>query len=107
MSIVTTDVYAAIRQAIIDRSRIICMYHGYPRECCPHAIGWTKGVERVFVYQFDGDSSQGLPIGGQWRCMDICDLTGITIRSGPWHTGTSHLRPQNCVKQIDLDVTMC
>jgi hypothetical protein len=88
------------------RLQITCVYNGLYRVCCPHAIGRTNGVERVLVYQFAGGSSRGLPPGGEWRCMDIPTMQQLQIRSGAWHTGAGHTRPQTCVKQVDLDVTM-
>ena len=104
-SIVVSSDYAAIRQAIIDRHQIVCIYKDHTRECCPHAIGHTNGIERVLVYQFGGTSSRGLPPGGEWRCMDIPDMLQVQIRPGPWFTGTGHSRPQTCVKQVDIDIT--
>jgi hypothetical protein len=102
----TTSTYSSIRLAIVKRQQLICLYNGYIRECCPHGIGHTNGVERVLVFQFAGNSSRGLPIGGEWRCMDINGMTQVNIHVGPWHTGAGHTRPQTCVKQVDLDVTM-
>ena len=101
----TISSYSAIRQAIIERQQIACSYNGYHRVCCPHAIGYTNGVPRVLVYQFGGDSSRGLPIGGEWRCMDIPLMTQIRVSPGPWHTGVGHSRSQTCVKQVDIDIT--
>ena len=106
MPIVVTNVYDMLRQAIVNRNQVVCMYRGYYRECCPHAIGLTHGIGRILVYQFGGESSRGLPVGGEWRCMDIGGLSGISVRCGPWHTGGRHTRPQTCVKQVDLDITM-
>jgi hypothetical protein len=101
-----TTTYDLIRQAIVSKSQLICVYNGYIRECCPHVIGTTGGVVRVLTYQFGGESSHGLPVGGEWRCMDIVKMTRVQVRSGPWHTGMRHTRPQSCVKQVDFDVLM-
>jgi len=98
--------YDVIRQAIIDRHQIVCFYNGFHRYCCPHTIGRTNGTSRVLVYQFGGNSSSGLPAGGEWRCMDIPAMTGLKTISGPWHTDMRHSKQQTCVKHVDLDITM-
>lgn len=106
MSIVTTNAYVMIREAIINRQQVQCIYQGFRRECCPHVIGFTKGVPRVLVYQFGGGSVTGLPPGGEWRCMDILGMSQVRSLSGTWHTGMRHSRQQTCVKQVELDITM-
>lgn len=106
MPTITTNVYDEIRQAIVNKQQVHCLYNGYYRECCPHAIGFTNGIPRVLVYQFAGASSKGLPIGGEWRCLDIPGMQRVSIIPGSWFTGARHTKPQTCVKQVDLDITM-
>lgn len=107
MSDLTThSAYAVIRQAIVARQQVTCFYKEHLRECCPHAIGTTNGVERVLVYQFAGTSSRGLPPGGEWRCMDIPGMSQIRAREGQWYSGARHTQPQTCVKNVDIDITM-
>jgi hypothetical protein len=36
--------------------------------------------------------------------MAIAEMERIEARSGDWHTGASHLRPQTCVKRVDVQV---
>jgi hypothetical protein len=96
--------YALIRQAIIDLNQVVCFYHGLYRECCPHSIGTKRGRPRVLMFQFAGQSSRGLPPGGEWRCMDIDDLSQVTVQSGPWYTNPRHSRPQTCIDIVDIDV---
>jgi hypothetical protein len=98
--------YQAFRQAIIERKQVTCLYHGLYREVCPHVIGLKGRVPHVLVYQFAGQSSRGLPPGGEWRCMDPDKATNVVIQSGPWHTGDSHLKPQTCVDMIDVEVEL-
>lgn len=96
--------YNLLRQAIIDRKQVVCVYQGLPREVCPHAIGTKRGERHVLVFQFGGQSSQGLPPDGQWRCMNPDEISGAIIQAGPWRTGSSHTRPQTCIDQIDVEV---
>lgn len=101
----STSNYQMIRAAIQNRQQIICDYQGYEREICPHSIGLNKlSGEQFLGFQFAGGSSKGLPPGGQWRCLEIAQLSNVRARDGAWHTGDSHLRPQTCVKQVDLEV---
>ena len=70
-------------------------------------IGVGKdGSEMVLSYQFAGQSSKGLPAGGEWRCMRVADINDATTRIGEWHTADNHSRPQTCVKLIDLEVQL-
>jgi len=101
------SVYDLLYLAIKDRKQIIVEYDGYHREMCPHVLGWKGGVRHVLSFQFAGDSSQGLPPEGQWKCMDVDGLSGVVLRDGPWHTGTRKTsKPQSCVDlgRIDIQV---
>jgi hypothetical protein len=96
--------YQLFRQAIIERKQISCTYNGLPREICPHVVGTTDGREQALSFQFAGKSSQGLPPGGEWRCMKLALVSNAVIKDGAWHTAPNHSRPQTCVKQIDVEV---
>lgn len=96
--------FELFRQAIAQKKQVTCMYQDRPREVCPHAVGYKNGVEKVFTYQFGGESSQGLPDGGEWRCLFIEQVMQPAARTGPWHTGESHLKPQTCIDEIVAEV---
>jgi hypothetical protein len=98
--------YDVLRQAIIDRQQVTCIYQKRYRECCPHAIGTKRSVRHVLMFQFGGESSRGLPTGGEWRCMDVDALSQVVARAGPWHTDPRHSRPQTCIDLVDVDVTI-
>ena len=93
-----------LRVAIVERKQVSATYDGYPREMCPHVMGWKDGAHHVLSFQFAGSSSRGQTPGGQWRCMDVDGLTNLNVHDGPWHTGPSHTKPQNCVDQIEVQV---
>ena len=100
-------IYQFLRDAILHKRQVVCIYNGLRREVCPHMIGVGKdGSEMVLSYQFAGQSSKGLPAGGEWRCMRVADINDATSRVGEWHTGDNHSRPQTCVKLIDLEVQL-
>lgn len=96
--------YDLIRQAILDRHQIFAMYDGYERELCPHVIGTKNGEDKMLAYQFGGDSSRGLPPQGEWRCFYVDRFSNVTAKPGEWHSGTSHLRRQTCVDEVDVEV---
>lgn len=100
--------YQTLREAIVKKKHVRCRYHGFSREICPHVIGLGKGgEEKVLTFQYGGGSSRGaLPPGGQWRCMEVAEISNVEVFDGDgWRTGRSHLRPQTCVKDIDVEVT--
>jgi hypothetical protein len=66
--------------------------------------GGKDGNAMVLSFQFAGQSSKGLPPGGEWRCMKVDDITGAKSRNGPWRTGDNPNRPQTCVKDVDVEV---
>jgi len=38
--------------------------------------------------------------------MRVDEMSHVSSRAGPWHTGDNHSRPQTCVKDIDVEVTI-
>src|SRR5262249_36709695 len=64
--------YRLIWEAARARQQISCLYGSHHREACPHIVGYKEfGEEAVFVFQFGGTSTKGLPHGGAWRCLDL------------------------------------
>ncbi len=96
--------YQLIEKAMVERKQVLCFYEGLARELCPSILGHTKGQERTFAYQFAGDASEGLPPGGDWKCLRLHKMREVKLRSGPWHTGSSHKSRQTCIENVDLDV---
>lgn len=104
-----SQAYDLIRDAIVNKQQVIATYNGHIREMCPHVIGTKHGREQALFYQFGGTSSSGAITKGSpsnWRCIPIAGLSNISIRSGAWHTGHNHSKPQTCVDFIDAEVTI-
>jgi hypothetical protein len=100
-------IYATMRAAIRARRPIICIYRDHARAVCPHILGYAKdGREAVFVFQFAGSSSRGLPRDGAWRCFYLDEVRDMQAHDGPWRAGTGHSRPQQCVQFVDVDVNI-
>lgn len=87
-----------------ERRQLICTYGGFRREVCPAILGHTRNTEKALVFQFGGDSSSGLPPGGEWRCLTLASVTVLELREGPWHAGRDHGPAQTCVAEVDYDV---
>lgn len=96
--------YQIFEQAMRSQKQIVCRYGGYRRELCPIVLGHSRGEEKALTYQFGGESSSGLPPGGEWRCLWLSRVSDAQLRDGPWIAGSSHLQEQGCVEDVDLDV---
>lgn len=100
-------VYSLLYQAIEEKKQVIAMYDGYLREMCPHVLGSREGVRHVLSFQFAGDSSQGLPPGGQWKCMEVDGLSNVALKEGLWFTAPGKTgKPQLCVDIVHTSVTL-
>ena len=99
-----TPAYQTIRDAILHKTPLTCWYADKRREICPHVLGRKNGRAQVLAFQFAGDSTSGLPPGGEWRCMPLAAITRIAVREGPWRTDPTAVRPQTCVDEVDVEV---
>jgi hypothetical protein len=100
------DPTAVLRDAIEKKLSVSATYNGYVREMCPHVLGTKKGKQHCFFFQFAGQSSKGLPAGGEWRCIPLSGLTVHKVYGGPWHTGEGPLEEQTCVDTVDVQVAV-
>jgi hypothetical protein len=98
------DAYQMLTEAISSRQQVIARYDGEERHFSPHALGTKQGKRHVLVFQYAGGSRSGLPEGGEWRCLDIDELTGIRLHSGEWHTSSNVFNPQTCLDDIEMVV---
>jgi hypothetical protein len=97
-------IYRLFEQAMRTRTPISCIYDGRPRKVCPIVLGHSKKQEKALTFQFAGESTSGLPPGGEWRCLWLSKLSDVKLCDGRWRTGSSHTQPQGCVDVVDLDV---
>lgn len=93
-----------IRASMDAQSPVLCVYKGLNREICVHAIGTKNGRQKVMAYQFGGESSKGLPEGGEWRCLFVDDIESIVEIPGVWHTRDDHSRPNTCIDEVEFEV---
>jgi hypothetical protein len=99
-----SQTYRLLVQAMTQRKQVLCFYNGFPRAVCPIILGHTKGKERVLAFQFDGGSSEGLPPGGEWKCLELAKMSHVELQQGPWHSGSRHSKAQHCVDEVDIDM---
>jgi hypothetical protein len=99
-----SDVFGLFHQAILERHQVVCSYQGYHREICPFILGYKRGAEAALVFQFGGESSRGLPLAGEWRCLLLADVRDAVVREGEWYGDAKHSKAQSCVDDIYVDV---
>jgi len=99
-----SDAFRLCHRAILRRQQITCHYQGVDRKVCPYILGHKKGSEAALVYQFGGQSSRGLPPGGEWRCLLLSDVRDPAARDGPWYGDAEHRSSQTCVDAVFVDV---
>ena len=99
-----SQAFRAFHRAILERKQVTCRYQDAEREVCPHILGHSSGAEKALVFQFGGESSKGLPPGGQWRCLFLADVSEVALRDGAWHSGKGHRTTQSCVEDVYIDV---
>jgi general stress protein 26 len=100
-------IYRRVRNAVRARKQITCSYGGCRREICPTILGYKRDArEAVLAFQFAGESTSGLPAGGEWRCFDLAEMTNLRVRGGRWHGGQRHSRSQPCIQHVDVDVNI-
>jgi hypothetical protein len=101
-------IYESVKSALLNEEQIIAQCKGGIREMCPHAVGTKQGKPRALFYQFAGFSESGLgPHGslGNWRCVDIDELSNVSRRTGAWHTAKvgGHSKPSSCLDKTELE----
>jgi hypothetical protein len=106
-----SDVYALIRQAILNRAIVTATYKQHVREMCPHMIGYKGRRRKTLLNQFARTSSSGLgPLGSDmnWRCVFVDELQDVSIRpgDGAWYTADDYSRRQTCIDLIDVAVAI-
>jgi hypothetical protein len=98
------DAYSILAEAISTKQQVVARYHDRERIFSPHALGTKGTVAHVLVYQYAGDSESGLPPGGEWRCLDLDELSAIRLEPGAWRTAANVFNPQSCLDEIDVVV---
>jgi hypothetical protein len=97
--------YALIRCATLEKKIVRAIYQGLYCEMCPHSIGMKNGRQYALFYQFGGQSSSGSIQPGRskdnWKCIDIGELSEVTIEDGAWHTAPYNSSLETCIESLD------
>ena len=96
------DPYTILADAITSKQQVIARYQDEERIFSPHALGTKRGVAHVLVYQYAGGSRTGLPPGGEWRCLDVEELSEIRLEPGAWRTAENVFNPQTCLDEVEV-----
>jgi hypothetical protein len=96
------DAYAVLTEAITNKQQVIARYHNEERLFSPHALGTKRGVAHVLVYQYAGGSRSGLPPDGEWRCLNVEELSEIRLEPGTWRTAENVFNPQTCLDEVEI-----
>jgi hypothetical protein len=96
------DAYTILAEAISSKQQVVARYHDEERIFSPHALGSKRGVAHVLVYQYAGGSRTGLPPGGEWRCLNVEELSEVRLESGAWRTAENVFNPQTCLDEVDV-----
>lgn len=100
MSRVDPDIFAVLRAAIRDKRPVGAVYHGYYRVLCPHALGRKNRRWHVLAFQIGGESDSGLTPEGEWRCLDLEDLSEVRLAEAPWRSGPGWAQAQTCIDEM-------
>jgi hypothetical protein len=95
----TDDVLSA---AIRDKQCLTGLYDSAVRHFAPHALGATGGAESaVFVFQYAGETTTGLPVGGEWRCFLLDRLSHLRVNEHRWRSLSNYsLKRQTCLVTV-------
>ncbi len=100
------NTYELVKQAIIDKRCVTCLYNGYLRKMTPHVIGTKKGIRQALFYQYGGESNSGLSVDPtkNWRCIPIDKIKDLSVNSDLFQTAQNHSKTQSCVDNIDVEI---
>lgn len=96
------DAYRILAEAISSKQQVVARYHDEERVFSPHALGTKRGAAHVLVYQFAGGSQSGLPPGGEWRCLEVGELSELRVEPGAWRTASNVFNPQSCLDEVEV-----
>ena len=97
----TDDVLSA---AIRDKQCLTGLYDGTIRHFAPHALGAASdGTPAAFVFQYAGETTTGLPIGGEWRCFNLDRLSHLRRNEHRWRSRSNYsLKRQSCLATVEV-----
>jgi hypothetical protein len=88
--------------AIQERKCLTGLYEGVVRHFAPHALGArSDGTPAVFAFQYAGETTTSIPIGGEWRCFRLDRLSHLRRNEHHWRSRSNYsLKRQTCLAMI-------
>ncbi len=88
--------------AIQEKQCLTGLYDNVVRHFAPHALGTTAdGTPAVFVFQYAGETTTGMPSGGEWRCFRLDRLSHLRLNEHRWRSRSNYnLKRQTCLAMI-------
>jgi hypothetical protein len=77
-------------------------------------VGYKDGKEKVFTYQFAGESESGIvptpatQVFGDpsnWRCLFVSKLADVVLVPGEWHSAANHSSSQTCIDEVAEEIS--
>jgi hypothetical protein len=57
----------------------------------------------VFAFQYAGETTTGMPIGGEWRCFHLDRLSHLRLNEHHWRSRSNYsLKRQTCLAIIKV-----
>ena len=94
--------------AIRERRCLTGLYDGAIRHFAPHALGTKlEGTPAVFVFQYAGEATTGLPSGGEWCCFSLDKLSHLQTNEHRWRSRSNYtLKRQTCLAMIKVSLSI-
>jgi hypothetical protein len=98
-----TTNYEIVRQAILKRRSLACVYDAYARFFSPHILGESfDGYITVVGFQYAGRRPEGpLPHDGDWCCFRLERLVWLRPAADRWTTGSLLACPVGRISVVD------
>lgn len=96
--------YETVRQAILNRRSLACVYDAHVRFFSPHILGKAPdGRITVVGFQYAGGRPEGrLLRNGEWCCFRLERVARLRPAPDKWTTGPLSSYPEGRVSAIDV-----
>jgi uncharacterized protein len=98
-----SQVFMALRQAILERRPVHVSDGGKRQTVCPYTLGHAAGEERAFVLLVEASSSGKRPVKARWICLRLSKIEEVRFADEPWIEQDYPGPVQRCVDKVHLD----
>lgn len=79
-----SQVFMALRQAILERRPVHVSHGGKRQTVCPYILGHAAGEERAFALVVEASSSTKRPVQANWICLRWSKIEDLRSADEPW-----------------------